>query len=226
MADAIGEENQPISARRVEAYTDGVFAIAATLLVLDLTVEKLGLPSIAGASNDQLWNGLLGMADTFLSFTLSFILLGLFWTIHVRQFEFVVRVDGTVLWLNTVRLLMVVLIPFTTSINSDFQNVLLGRMLLPVNFFFVTTLGAVQWLYASRPGSTLISNISEFALHTSRLHAVLASALALGVILLAPFIGSAAFLLFVINPVLDRITNRRIAARYGVTGRGRPQSPA
>ncbi|MEO6826404.1 MAG: TMEM175 family protein [Microbacteriaceae bacterium] len=226
MADPTSEENQPISARRVEAYTDGVFAIAATLLVLDLTVDKLGLPDIAGASNDQLWNGLLGMADTFLSFTLSFILLGMFWAIHVRQFEFVVRVDGTVLWLNLVRLLLVVLIPFTTSINSDFQSVLLGRLLLPVNFFFVTALGAAQWLYASRSGSTLLSEISEFTVHATRLRAVLASVLAFGVILLAPFIGSAAFLLFAINPFLDRIVNRRLAARYGVTGRERPQSPA
>ena len=81
-----------VSTRRLEAFTDGVFAIAATLLVLDLTVNDL-----SGATTDaELWHGHVGMWPAISSFAISFFLLCLLWSIHVRQFEFIPRVDTTI----------------------------------------------------------------------------------------------------------------------------------
>lgn len=120
------DEERTLSPRRLEAFSDGVFAIAATLLVLDLSVENLG----AITSNDQLWRALGSISESLLSFVISFLLLCMLWMVHARQFEHVVRVDNTVLWLNCLRLLGVVLIPFTTSLNADFSGLLLGRLVL------------------------------------------------------------------------------------------------
>ena len=76
---------------RLEAFTDGVFAIAATLLVLDLTTlrvrqRRLGRRDVAA---------LAAMGELFFNFALSFVLLCLLWMTHVQQFEHVVRIDDT-----------------------------------------------------------------------------------------------------------------------------------
>src|SRR6185312_16808351 len=94
------------AAARVEAYTDAVFAIAATLLVLDLTTTAIG----AVQTDAELWAALGGMWETFLSFGISFALLSGLWVIHMSQFRDIGRADATLLWLNNARLLFVVLI--------------------------------------------------------------------------------------------------------------------
>lgn len=228
MARDVDEVDTPLSTRRLEAFTDGVFAIAATLLVLDLTVDKLGLVGKQqaghGPTNDEVWQGLLGMSGTFLSFVLSFLLLGLFWSLHVRQFEYVVRVDGRMLWLNIVRLLAVVLIPFSTSMNSAFgDQLLIGRLLLPVNFLFVTVMGAWQWVYASKPKRGLMQGLSAGGIRIGCLRSYAAVAISVIVVALAPFLGSWAFFAFALNPLTDRITSRMVGPP---TDRGRPAGRA
>ena len=103
---------------RLEAFTDGVFAIAATLLVLDLTAYAIGPVS----SDGQMWSALAGMWGLFFNFALSFLLLCLLWMTHVQQFEHVARVDATIVWLNSVRLLFIVLVPFATSLTTEYSS--------------------------------------------------------------------------------------------------------
>lgn len=81
------------STTRLEAYTDGVFAIAATLLVLNLTTHPLGEIS----SDADLWSALGAMWPLLENFLISFALLSLLWILHVRQFEHVARVDAIML---------------------------------------------------------------------------------------------------------------------------------
>lgn len=190
-----------LSSRRLEAFTDGVFAIAATLLVLDLTVNDLP----RARTNGDLWAHLLDMAPAIISFTLSFFLLCLLWTIHVRQFEFIVRIDGAVLVLNSVRLFGVVLVPFTTSIYNSFTDLALGRVLLPLNFFWVLVFSYVLWLHVTRRGSTLIGGMTPAEVRRSQRDALSSVILGAVVVALAPFIGSLAFLAFILDPVLSRL---------------------
>ncbi|SDS72048.1 TMEM175 family protein [Microterricola viridarii] len=194
------DEERTLSPRRLEAFSDGVFAIAATLLVLDLSVENLG----AITSNDQLWRALGSISESLLSFVISFLLLCMLWMVHARQFEHVVRVDNTVLWLNCLRLLGVVLIPFTTSLNADFSGLLLGRLVLPLNFLFVLVLGWALWGYVSKRSRGLLDQMSDAAVRSSGRRALGAVIAGLVVVLLAPFIGSWAFLAFAVSPLTSR----------------------
>ncbi|WP_316300713.1 TMEM175 family protein, partial [Clavibacter michiganensis] len=130
----IGRRSHPaasLSTRRTEAFTDGVFAIAATLLVLGLTDQSLGSPT----TDEQLAKGLLDLAHPLFSFVISFLILCVMWMTHVRQFEWIVRIDDAGMWINNLRLLLVVLVPFTSSLDTTHSDLLLGRMLLPINFF-------------------------------------------------------------------------------------------
>ena len=110
---------------RLEAFTDGVFAIAATLLVLDLTTHAFGEIT----SDAELWAALAGMWKLFFNFALSFVLLCMMWMVHVQQFEHVARIDGVLTWLNNARLLFIVLVPFATSLTTEYSEWMAGRLL-------------------------------------------------------------------------------------------------
>lgn len=192
---------------RLEAFTDGVFAIAATLLVLDLTSNALGPIS----SDAQMWSALGGMWQLFLNFVLSFLLLCLLWMTHVQQFEHVARVDATIVWLNSVRLLFIVLVPFATSLTTEYSEWYAGRMLMPLAFFGAILCSWLQWMWAERHRATMIPDISDADAKAYGRAALSALVIAACVVALSPFVGSAAFALFILDPVGTRLFRGRPA---------------
>ncbi|WP_144829452.1 MULTISPECIES: TMEM175 family protein [Microbacterium] len=188
-----------MSARRTEAFTDGVFAIAATLLVLGLTDQSLGSPT----TDDALARGLLDLAHPLFSFVISFLILCVMWMTHVRQFEWIVRIDDTGMWINNIRLLLVVLVPFTSSLDTTHSDLLLGRVLLPVNFFLAIVMGWLQWAWAVRSGAIAdLTRDDARRLGRASLSAVILSAAAM---LLSPLLGSIGFVLFAFDGLLTRL---------------------
>lgn len=210
---ARGDEVRYFSIARVEAYTDGVFAIAATLLVLDLTTKAFG-----EIRNDaDLWTALAAGGENLLAFVVSFVLLSLLWTIHLQQYRDIARADGVLLWLNSARLLFIVLIPFTTSLVAEYAEFTAGRVLLPINFFFAALFGHLSWRWAaSRNGHLLHEERVADApkQNLAGLSAVICAAVAA---ILSPWLGSIAFLAFAFNRPLElllrRLSSRRTAAR-------------
>jgi uncharacterized membrane protein len=97
---------------RLEAFSDGVFAVAITLLALNLTV--------AGPGHGRLFN-LLGHAwPVFAAYVVSFFTIGVIWVNHRSLFSGMARVDRIVLFLNLLLLLFVVAIPFTTATLAQY----------------------------------------------------------------------------------------------------------
>jgi uncharacterized membrane protein len=205
-----------VSTTRTEAYTDAVFAIAATLLVLDLTTRSFGELT----TDAELADALLGMWQPLLTFVVSFIILSLMWMTHVTQFERIARIDGTGNWINNIRLLFIVLVPFTSSLVTDYSDLLLGRILLPINFFCAILASWMQWAWAMRhraeclPGMTQVEGRRE---SRAALSAVLISA---AVVVASPWIGSLAFLLFAFDGVLTRALGGAAPAEDGDGERG------
>lgn len=194
---------------RLEAFTDGVFAIAATLLVLDLTTHQLGKVD----SDAELWAALGGMGELFLNFALSFVLLCLLWMVHVRQFEYVARVDVTLLWLNSGRLLFIVLVPFATGLTTEYSEFLAGRLAMPVTFFLAILFGTLEWGWARSRREVLMPDVSETdAVMQSRgsLSALLISA---ATVVASPWVGSFAFMLFLLDGAVTRLLEGRRVPR-------------
>lgn len=195
---------------RTEAYTDGVFAIAATLLVLDLSADALGRIG----SDAQMWQQLAGMSDKFLAFAISFGLLSMLWTIHLRQFADIVRVDSPLLWLNNARLLFIVLMPFTTSLTSEYSDWYAGRMLMPIDFFFAALLGHLSWQWAAARGGHLMREgdaVNWRYRGAAGVAAVICAGIAMAV---APWVGSFGFLSYLlVNAPLTRLLRARAASR-------------
>jgi len=101
---------------RVEALSDGVFAIVMTLLVIDLSVPMTSKPEAAS----ELGAMLLEMWPKFFAFILSFIVLGVFWFSHYGLFRFINRSNSKFAWINIFFLMTVSLIPFSTKLIGEY----------------------------------------------------------------------------------------------------------
>ena len=99
---------------RLEAFSNGVFAVAITLLALNLTVAG------PGPSNPPLLDQLDGRWPAFLAYLISFFMIGIVWVNHHVLVKSITAVDRTLLFLNLVLLLFVVLIPFATATEADY----------------------------------------------------------------------------------------------------------
>jgi uncharacterized membrane protein len=103
---------------RIEALTDGVFAVAMTLPVLDIKVPELRQPT--GTADLPL--KLLGLGPKLLSYSVSFTILGVYWVGHHIQLSFIRRADRPLLWINILFLLWVALVPFSTALLGEYPK--------------------------------------------------------------------------------------------------------
>ena len=130
---------------RLVALSDGVIAIAITLLVLEITVPEVP----AGQSTAALPRLILDQLSEFFAYGLSFLVIGLYWSLHRRTFVHISRHDRGLVWLNLVFLLMVAFIPYGTSLFSRYPGrfgVMFYAGVLALTGFSL----AVLWAYASR----------------------------------------------------------------------------
>ncbi len=103
---------------RIKAFSDGVFAIALTLLILQVKVPS---PSqITGEADLQSF--LLQQWPAYLSYALSVVIIGLYWVAHHGLFHYIRRANRMLLWLNILFLLCVTFIPFPAALMSEFGN--------------------------------------------------------------------------------------------------------
>jgi uncharacterized membrane protein len=103
---------------RLEAFSDGVFAVAITLLVLNLAVAGPGTP---GHLNPPLLRQLGHLWPALAAYVLSFFMIGIIWVNHHVLIRSIKTVDRTLLFLNLVLLLFVVLIPFANATVADYR---------------------------------------------------------------------------------------------------------
>jgi len=194
-----------LSTRRTEAYTDAVFAIAATLLVLGLTSQTFD----GVKTNGDLAAALLGMWQPFVTFVVSFLLLSLMWMTHIAQFEHIARIDTVGIWINNIRLLFIVLVPFTSSLNTDFSSTLLGRVLLPANFCLALLSGWAQWAWVARHREVMVPDLDPEQVRRESGGALSALVLSGLVVAASPWLGSYAFLLFLLDGLVTRLLSGR-----------------
>src|SRR5204863_8779769 len=108
---------------RMILFSDAVFAIAITLLVIEIKIpDKEWMREHGGISDGAILNALKYMVPKFLGFLISSMLIGLYWTIHHRMFGFVTSYDRKLLFLNLLFLFFVALMPFSTGFYSEYAG--------------------------------------------------------------------------------------------------------
>jgi uncharacterized membrane protein len=147
-------EGNEIEFSRIVAFSDGVFAIAITLLVLNLEIPKdLNGQSVASA----LWEE----HENLVAYAVSFAVIGRYWLIHHRFFGQVTRFDSRLLGLNLLYLAWIVLIPFSSQILGDHASDSGGIAVYAVNLSVVALLGWWMAADASRAGLTTLGPEDE-----------------------------------------------------------------
>ncbi len=125
---------------RLETLVDGVFAIAMTILVLELRA-----PAALGPGG--LAQGLVDVGTRFATFVISFIVLGVYWFAHHQIFHFVLRVNRTLVWLNILFLLGIALVPFAASVMGAYTGDPIALSLYGAVLGLLAALGYLIWWY-------------------------------------------------------------------------------
>jgi len=132
------------SANRLAAFSDGVIAIAITLLVLGLEV-----PSVHEVPEQQLTRYLVESLRPFIGYVTSFVLIGTYWLQHYTMFHYIKQVDRTCVALNSLFLLSVSFVPFPTGLQATYRHDELAMVLYAgTQAVCGATLLAI-WIYAS-----------------------------------------------------------------------------
>ena len=128
---------------RIVAFSDGVFAIAITLLVLSLTVP---------ASGDGVWDTLWDERRELFAYAISFAVLGKLWISHHRFFAVLERFDGTLMALNLLYLAFVVMVPYTSEVLGEHGEVAGAVILYAAVLFAVSLTFSAQIMHSYRAG--------------------------------------------------------------------------
>jgi uncharacterized membrane protein len=130
---------------RLTAFTDGVIAIAATLLVLDIR-----LPRPTGELDDsRLLADLVAIWPKYIGYVLSFLVIGNFWVRHTHRLRTLKSVDGGLLWLNILFLMVVGFMPFVTSVLSENAG-RVATILYAATMIVASLLLTLIWHHAAR----------------------------------------------------------------------------
>lgn len=193
---------------RVNGFSDAVFAVAITLLILGISVPVL-------QDADQLPSALKSMWPEFFAFILSFVLIGYFWISHHRMFRYLRRYTYGLVWLNLLFLMFIVFLPFSTNLISEYDNSKVATVFYNANMALVSLTLCMLWIYMTR-GCRLVAEDLD---PTLRKHLVLVY-LGIAAVFLASM-GVAAisvdasqylyFLLIPLSYILDALQKREMS---------------
>jgi uncharacterized membrane protein len=143
---------------RITAISDGIFAVAMTLLVLDLKTPS----SAVIRSGPQLLHTLAGMTPEFFTYFMSFLTLGIFWMGQQAQLNYVAESDRNFTWMHLAFLLGISMLPFSTRLLAEFILLRSALMCYWLNILFLGAVLYGAWRYATR--ASLISPEADIEL--------------------------------------------------------------
>ena len=127
---------------RLEAFSDGVFAIVITLLILEVKLPEV--------SYNDLPKALHQILPSIGAYVLSFILIGMYWMFHHYSFAFINEVDGVLLWLNIFFLLCISFLPFPTMMMGRYPFQKLPMIIYGINLVLSNLNGFIMLLYLNK----------------------------------------------------------------------------
>ncbi len=143
-----GDEAAEEGIGRILALSDGVFAIAMTLLILEIAVP-------ATTADADLPKALLALWPRYLAYVLSFVVIARFWVAHHQAFRLIGRYDGVLVWLNLLLLMFVAFLPFPTAVLGEHNGTPAAAVLYAAAVVLAGTASVAYWWYASGRGRLL-----------------------------------------------------------------------
>jgi uncharacterized membrane protein len=180
---------QGLSTARMEAFSDSIFGFAITLLVLNITVPEL---SRSQALHGELLPHLLADWPRFLTYAMSFAIIGIFWVGHTIMFHYIKRSDRKLLWLNALLLMSVGFMPFPTNILGKYAPEMTAVLLYGITLMIAGLLFTIIWLHASTNKHLVDKNLPDEVIKKGLL-----------VVSVAPIVYVIAITLAFVNPLIS-----------------------
>lgn len=134
------------STERIIALSDGVFAVALTLLVLEIRV-----PVMEGIKGEgEIIQKFVPLLPKFLVYFLAFMTAGIFWLGHSAQYKHIEKSDRNLNWINLLFLLAVTMLPFSTAFLGDYINLKFPISVYWFNIFLLGLMLYINWAYACK----------------------------------------------------------------------------
>jgi uncharacterized membrane protein len=150
---------------RLEAFSDGVFAIAITLLILEIKV-----PEVEGG--EHLWHALGAQWPSYAAYVVSFLVIGIMWLNHHTVFSYIQRVDRTLIMLNLLLLMVVAAIPWPTALMAEYLREGTASHDAALVYSGVMVVSAVAytslWWWATRTPELLRPEVDHAAAQATR----------------------------------------------------------
>jgi len=193
------EPESGLSFERVVFFSDAVFAIVITLLVLELKI-----PHLTEHSETALRQALVELFPRVIGFVVSFLIIGLMWIEHHRIFRYIEYYDGGLLWRNLLLLLCVSFVPFPTALFSENFWSRTAFILYTASFGGVATAKLLIWRHAAKMNLLKkdVSPALERRIARRSLAVPIACLVAIALAFISIFIAPLAFILI---PFLARI---------------------
>lgn len=149
-----------IASDRILFFSDAVFAIAITLLALDIK-----LPAVDVTSDAAVWHALGSLGPQYLAFIVSFLTIGKLWQSHVKKYSGNIENNGTLMTINLLMLMAVAFIPFPTSLLSS-SPTKAATIVYALNMVLIGLLSAWGWWYAAIKNDFISPKPSEDEIKT------------------------------------------------------------
>jgi TMEM175 potassium channel family protein len=197
-----------LNKQRLEAFSDGVFAIVITLLILDIRI-----PVVEPA---QLGAALVDLLPQLLTYILSFFIVGLYWHLHHQVAAEIKQIDGAFIWLNLVWLLFVSVLPFPTALLGRYPLQPIPLTIYGINLILVNVTGFVILVYFQRRPTLRFTPMSAAELRAiAPIYVVVNSlyAIAIGFAWLFPWLSYTIYILVLVWVTVRSIRRASPAAQ-------------
>ncbi|MGL4669633.1 MAG: TMEM175 family protein [Methanobacteriaceae archaeon] len=179
---------------RLTTLIDGIFAIAMTILILNISI-----PVLSGTVSENLIaNNLWRISVHYIQFVISFIILAMLWISSHKQFSFVSKIDKTYLWINIFWLLFIVTVPFTTSLNGTYPGFILPNLIFNINMLIIGLIMFSSWIYLTKKGliKENTSSLAIKAINISSLLLIFISIISIGLSFIFPHYSNFPYMIF------------------------------
>ncbi len=183
-----------ISTSRIEAFSDGVFAIVITLLAFQFKVPKF----TTEATIQQNFHELLKQSPHFIGFVFSFLFVAVFWINHHQLYHTIKEADRKLLWYNIHLLFWIILIPFPTAMVGDHPDIPAATMSLAFVLMMASLAAYIVRRYSYFRASLVHENLSIDSIKDGLTKNVLAIVLNFAAILIAPYSVKVCYIIFII----------------------------
>lgn len=155
----IFENRKQFQLERMILFSDAVFAIVITLLVIEIKVPEVIETGML--TKEKLKEHLFRLLPQLGGFIMSFFIVGMFWTTHHRVFSYVINYDAKLIWLNLTLLLTISLLPFSTSLVSQHGYLDLAFSIYCLNLGMIGLMSFFIWLHISNPDKKLSTGLED-----------------------------------------------------------------